>query len=864
MELIEQSNDNWQLAGMFKSILQYPNERVYTEGLTEWLSLLGEQKGLKQFDIFKQLSKNHIEVIEDEAEKKWAEAIIYITLAIKWKGSDASNVWTFELAEGANDLNLLVLGKINDLYVLWKEEDGLSARPLAFYLLIQGIVQNPNAEVQRNYLLRADTYPYLTDYIGKKDGGGNCLTNFAIKYSANIAKTNVSYNQPAFIEHFKTKRMCNINMADLDGELKTLVVGITRSGKSALITETYLAVNTDWNYPVTSLHLYTLPGGAKGELENYLTRKDLKPTVGDKWELKGTVRVNATDQPLIITDTRGGLITEYLEAPDDNIAEKYTNLPTLAQELLKTDQLIVMIDPTTLLNQSTLSIQDFLKKINAILPYVTKQGRKYTMIALVFSKFDEYGALLPPGMPANLIHSSVHKEYLEKYFSIRNAKKNDRELDGEWNDLVNCIAGSYDLLDTRVYRIIEKLLTAIRPLFAYLRQKQHAAFNLYLESALSSVTGGNFRRSGIPEIFNDFASYIEYLKGLKITVSSAEAILLDDGALEGIPLATTEKADKKGVKLRWRYTGDVSGVSISVSRSNKSFTEQMSPVSLVLNSLGGGVFESIDLSIGYGNTYYYSFFLFNKDCPDLKSEEVKLFIQVPPHRKPSPPLLESAVFKPNKSIEIRGKDVNRFGTTWNLFKLNDQTAAIKYNKEKIVPAKGTITIIGIDNIEYGKSYQFVAKSYLDVDDTVTSEYSNPVTIQTPPRKIPYLNATSVYENKKFRIKLNWDGNGNEYKVGFKLQRMVSMQNHMAGWKDIVLPVNGDGAEDKDVNRKYTYSYRIQALNAGDARLESEFTDSNKVIIPGYPIPWTAILIGGIAVAVIAVLIVILIINNQSL
>ncbi|MFT3908011.1 MAG: hypothetical protein QM737_01185 [Ferruginibacter sp.] len=550
------------LSRTFTQFLEPVNERFPVGFFRDLQKLFIEGLPKNKFDSFRNLAVDYFNKVVSEkvtTEKKdilWMETVIFLSLHCLSQHFDEPVFWpenfkSLRAEDKAKPVRLLC-HRILNVYEMWGESN-LSypcARPYTFYLLMEAVSNSDSlSKLIHN---SGNEYFKLKEYLsiiaGTQDAvisNDNELTAFAQKYKENesILSSVTPFSRDLAIANYSSI-LKNINSGiDISQtvlsnkkQVTALVVGLPRSGKTTMIKTLFETANKgeiSLDNPLKTLFVNQLPKDKDNEIALYMTPGRPKPNSSDCWELEGDIHIADSLYKLILTDTRGGAISE---APKQ--LEPEEELPVLEETLTKTDLLLILLDPITFMRPTI----DLYNGIGGRIKYLL-QNSKHAMVSIVLSKFDEYGVVLTG--PRSLINTPLKLQKLSRF------QNNTSET--TWNEFNDEILNGFND-NTRLRETLTPLLKKLKPLFStFCITHKHLPVNLYIVNSIDAKDQITFQRTGIPFIFQDFEAYMDCV----IKKFPAKHVEVLSDPVKNVVLTVNQVNGKtNGIMVSWESISD--------------------------------------------------------------------------------------------------------------------------------------------------------------------------------------------------------------------------------------------------------------------------------------------------------------------
>ncbi len=822
----------------FQRVLRPIDQWVLTEIIDDWRNNLGIVPTVEDFRLFTQtaLKFYKTKAHEKHADFKWIKCILFISMQRLSRNIEENTIWAPEFIEAtgrsAIDPNEEVLKTVAELYNNWRDEsktiNGGYAQPYAFYLLFEVLIKD---ETLRKYITMRSNGDILSSYFTTAIVNGevsipNRLTAFAADYFRN-EKQLIAPVDPGLdissITHFLEVNLRGVNIdhiidkASEHPAITVTTMGMMSSGKTTMIkrikAELTKAIGFHKNnlFPITQLN-YVRKGDEEnqaGEATDFFgpihTRTN--PTGTDRIELAGEIRINNQQYKLLFNDIRGGITTNSPADYDINLSSIKDKEGKLLEKtypleclLLQTDLLLIVMDPETIFyddEKSTYTFGNLLGDIASRLNFLFHHS-KHAMIAIVFSKADEYGSVIRG--PRNFIHKTRQSDLLLNYM---------RSGDENFLDQLNIDITSSYKGNTGMQRTVTLLMQSLRYLTDIIvYTKKHPVLNFYLASNPAIQDTEKSRWSGITDIFNDFADYFAWL------IESKEQSRIAP------PAEVTASVENLKVIIHY-FNPNHFNVHCTVLRKvEEGEYKKVEEGKSVYNDNSSSY---TDTEVSYGTKYVYKIYFSNVVNNTLTSKFVEIPVQIPKLSISPPVQVECVNIKDKITVSWKNE---------NIFSVNVSIAR-KHAGSEFVELLTSKRTAGADffidaNAEFGRSY--IYKLWFLED-------ANPLNISTPVEKQCKTRPSKV-KNIRWEIKPNnnqpefidisWDESRNDYPVTYKLMR--TFRNDKI--EDVTQKaVNGSVYKDTSVKKGFTYQYGIIVADASDENNISDPEETAEITLP---------------------------------
>ncbi|MDO1450213.1 hypothetical protein Q0590_28290 [Rhodocytophaga aerolata] len=507
-----------------------------------------------------QLSRDNLMQILDKCEaeisnksNKWSLAIVSFTnyvIVDRYRNElldlDTKYSKHFYASNGQYEISLIDI--INELYNSWNKSCQADkiitwvSRPLAFYELMKVILDEAN---YRRYFLfdtikkevksiideeegkeikevvdelgfredkRKDLLNYLKFFIDPRKKISlleqHPLLNFATRYKEN-GESLFIYNKASnekideYDIYDNIAESFSIDLNDYskikEKSIQAYVIGPQRNGKTHMIR--------------SLKSLMTTGGGLAGYgLTNMSEGGDVEILEGEATPLpvvkEGLFRYNIGRLECYydLIDSKGSLTEKIINIEDPDSLDLITKLK-------ETNHLLLMISPEFIIEKNgEKSKIIFSQNVNNFLDIVRK-GENINFISIIFSRFDEYGILLPSNR--RIINTQEQYNYFEQF---RN-KKGD--TDSEWKAFKNSITSYNENKDLEEFNLLlGYCLEQLRDILYNIKfgDNELLPFNLYITSIPYTINSMSYNGNGeaikkytITGLYNIFQDYHRYL-----------------------------------------------------------------------------------------------------------------------------------------------------------------------------------------------------------------------------------------------------------------------------------------------------------------------------------------------------------------
>ncbi|WP_118973860.1 fibronectin type III domain-containing protein [Taibaiella koreensis] len=820
----------------FDRLLRPVDQWILTEIMDDWREKFKDPLAESDYRLFMQAARDYL--LQKRKQRNiditWLEAILFISLQRFSKAVDKPVIWTTEFVayqgNKAIDANEEVLKKVLELYNSWCDNPGNNdngfAQPYAFYLVFNTVVED---DVLRKYIsMRSDNDPlkiYLT--IGEQGASklDNRIVNFAIDYYRNgkrlIAPTDTQQDIYA-TAHFRLLNLKSVNIDHIidqpvtSARIKITAMGIMASGKSTIfkrmrevLTSPSGGGSYDSNFAITQLSVIRNSEG-EGEVNNFfgsISRRTAASRL-DTTELTGQIAINNQQYDISVNDTRGGIMLASPPKYDRTLSLLQDQNYPLERLLLETDLLLLVMDPETIFYQDAEDVFTFgnlLDLIESRLDYLFHHS-KHAMIAVVFTKFDEYGSVIKG--PRNLIHSEEQAAYLKQFLET-----GDESI---LNRLISAIGDTYvkrNKEDTLLRQTIMLLLNRLKFLLRRIvHSRRHPVINFYIASTASMKDNERSHWTGITDVFNDFSDYLGWLikKKQELRILPPSGVTVTNS--NAYPELSFENRNEKD--MSYVVERKINDGSFNVCESGR-----------VINAKNGSVFTDKDAEFGKLYTYRLYFVDFSSEKNASKySEEVAINLPLLPILPP----VEISAGLSEGSVLIEWRNANRVAVK-NLLERKQPGEEFR-TLVNLKEQNGSIARYVDKDIDHGKNYIYRLRAHEAANTDNFSAFSDEIKVVVPRRKLipPALLQAALLND---RIKLSWK-NENGFSIGFTIERKLTGN---AEWRKLSEAQKQDAHSgfylDNDAELGKEYIYRIRFATLDNEPVYSDPVETNPVKTP---------------------------------
>jgi len=810
---------------------------VQSELLDDWRLACKAEVTEAEFVMLKKASKAFLSqpAQDQKYHLTWSQSVLFISMLLLSRKLLVP--WVREFSNpgaatgGAVDADEFVIGKIEELYDQWKayptteQDKNRFAQPYAFYLLFKVIAEDQ--DVKRRMESRKPDNP-VRDYLsctlnGRSILPNNRLTDFAKDFYRNGKKliANVdSTLQIASTGHFAFLNIPETNIARLISwdPINILAVGKTNSGKTSVLKMIKHVISAPDSDKI-KMSTVTLPITALRVVGDDAESKNILGDLGVRAESTGAlmtiypgqIKMNGNENlPLTYFDIKGGLVEKQPPnyddyRKDDAIKDKLSEKGFLLEALMTdADLLIIVLDPETMYhpgNKGGYTFMGLLGYMEDRLDFLFHKSA-HPMIAIVFAKFDEYGAVIRG--PRNLIHNEKQAERLMNLIETGS--------DESFVLLVEEIAKSYEENGekTPLSETITVLLARIRSLLKQIcYNKNHPVINCYMASTaiVTENHGKDSLWTGYPELLNDFANYIGWLKKEKEIKA---------------PTGLKSSTDEDSIELQWSNENTKKLYSIVERKDNDG---EYKPVGEAKITEAQARTSFRDTKVRPNLLYTYRVhFSSTKDAKN-KSLYSNTVSETGPY-KPPPKIddpKELFVFCNDDRVSVRWRNIN---ITPVLSSLEKKVQGGQYNSVPLERQQTGYEEVYEDiEVDYGKTY-FYRVRLIDKHDAENKSDYQEKSVLVSPRVIsqPVLGIAGL-ENSG--VRLTWS-NGNGFLVEAVIERK-NTGNNSGEYKSLHQAKTNPGQNgsfyDSDVEKGREYIYRLKFISTDKGTISSEYAST---------------------------------------
>lgn len=815
------------------------NQWILTELMDDWRRECYKKVSRETFIQFKNLSKDFLTGIkgDNSYDLIWVESIIYVSMHLMSRNlqTGESMPWINYLSNNSLssvDINLFVLRKIKELYQNWLPVDDQKvdklAQPFAFYLLVSSIA-NDNNIITAIKGAKKDM-DLIDDYLNCRSTGvsdfPNRLTLFVVEFFQNGNKI-IAENDQIGLNNTGHFELLNINKVKIDRiindnqKINILAMGIPGSGKSTIIKMVRHVlsapknnrINTSmFSLPITALSVVEDENEGAGENINFfgsLTNRT-KATINETKEFPGEIRIGDSNFSMAFFDTKGGIMVQTPLKYDLNI--KTEDIKRKLEKLMtETDLLLVILDPETVFykDDENLAFENILQFIATRLDYLFHKSQ-HAMIALVFAKFDEYGTIIKG--PRNLIHNDAQIKSLKRFI--------ENNTEANWDFLIKEISKSYILygksnsLKDTIIQLLERikfLLTAI------CSTKKHPVVNCYIASSAIIKDIKDSIWTGYPEIFSDFANYMDWL------IKKKQAQKFD-----GPTFLSASITDNFKVELKWLNPNSRELYSIIMKKnSSDNFIAVGKATPIKPNIVDSFVDNFVEHNISYS---YKIIFIDSLEDQNLSKHSSEVSIIVPP--KPSPLILPPTNFQCRFNNK-EGRVLLEWSNENNIDVLNRLERRENDGEFKSVferPQGGSSESYSDGSVESGKTYFYRIASLESQNLLNTSRFAEASPARTAPNSIKLIKCEiKPNVDQPEYIEVFWQESKNFYEIEYLIKRKITDLNGTDSFLEIADNYKNFSYKDSNIKRGQSYQYQI-ITREPNTKLDSLPVNSEKVLV----------------------------------